>query len=481
MKKIKTANILSSFKSRKFKYGGYATLMTAVVVALLFIVNLVVDLIPARWDLTRNKMYSLSEQTYDVLEKLEADVTIYTVAEGGTPSAAIEETLRRYKEGARTITIDNIDPIRDPLTAQKYTKDGESLSSGSLVVESGEKYRIISPYDMVNYTMNQYTGQYNPESLAIEQRVTSAILFVSGAEMPVAYVLDGHDEKALPYDIEKQMQLENYEVKSLNLVTGEGVPEDASLLIINSPRRDLSAEEEQYIRQYLENEGRAIFLMDLLLNDMPNFNTLFKSYGIALQDVIVVEGSANSYAYGNPLWVVPEFKDHDIVSPLVSRDLKIIVPGSQGIEALDVRKSTLKIEPLMVSSSASFGRAKDSASTNLEKEEEDLAGPFNLAVAVTDDVYDMVNNETKITKLVVFASSGFLETGIEGSTDLLLNSFNWLHEREEGITIRPKSLKITPLKINEMQYRIYGALTAFIIPLLILASGLVVWLRRRHL
>ena len=81
---ISKMDILQSFKSRKFKYGGYATLLTLIVIAALIIVNLVADLIPVRMDLTWNKMYSLSDQTHDVLDNLQDDIMIHFIGEQGS-------------------------------------------------------------------------------------------------------------------------------------------------------------------------------------------------------------------------------------------------------------------------------------------------------------------------------------------------------------------------------------------------------------
>ncbi|MDD2504392.1 MAG: hypothetical protein PHG58_11210, partial [Clostridia bacterium] len=70
----KNINILQSFKNKKFRYGSYATLVTLIVLAALIVVNLAADLLPVRIDLTTNKMYSLSEQTENVLDNLDKDV-----------------------------------------------------------------------------------------------------------------------------------------------------------------------------------------------------------------------------------------------------------------------------------------------------------------------------------------------------------------------------------------------------------------------
>jgi ABC-2 type transport system permease protein len=476
----KKATILQSFKSKKFKYGSYATLMTIFVIAALIIVNLVADLIPVRMDLTWNKMYSLSDQTHDVLDNLQDDIMIHFIGEQGSADQIISEIVQRYTSYSNRISTDYIDPVRDPITAQKFTKDGEQLADGSLVVERGDVYRIISQYDLYNFSQSS-TGSLQIESLAVEQRLTSAILYVSGAEMPVAYQLEGHGEAPLDFSITDQMELENFDLKSLNLLGLGTVPEDADLLIFNAPVRDLSEDETKVLKEYLENQGRAIFLMSLLREDLPNFQSVFRSYGVQLTNSLVIEGEQGSYIGGNPLYLLPVVGDHAIVKPIKDNSLPLFLPIAQAIEEADTVRNTVTIEPLLTTSGKAFARHAASEETSPEKQEEDLTGPFATAVAIEDSIYNLVDNETNLTRLVVIGSSEFLNTGWEGATNLFMNSLNWIFEREESISIRPKSLTLQPLNIATPQLRIYSALALIVIPLGCLIMGLAVWLRRRNL
>ncbi len=476
---MKKLNISRSLKSKKFKYGGYATLLTAIVIVLLIVINLVASAIPARWDLTADKKYTLSEQTLKILDRIDKDIVIYNVRESGQENPMtdyfqydIETLLNRYKANSAHIRVDEIDPIRDPGTAQKYSTEEQNLMVGSIVVEHGDKHRVISPYDMLD--VNNY-------NLVIEQRLTSAISFVMGEDSPVVYTLTGHHESELPTSISYAMDLENFEIKELNLAVSEGVPEDAAILIINSPKTDLLDEEVDYITEYLENEGRAFITIDPLTEELENFEKVFNSYGITVQNAFIIEGQNDRYVLGNPLYIVPEYKDHDITTPLIGgRDL-FYVPFVQGIEILDTKKRSTLIEPLMVTSGKAFARPTTMEGTSIEKQDGDIEGPFNVAVAITNEDYHMVDNTSKITKLVVIGNSQFQNTKLGSATNLVLNSLNWLHERKENIAVRPKSLIITPLNINENQKRAYGTVTIVIMPLALLVSGLVMWLRRRHL
>ncbi|HHU49581.1 MAG: GldG family protein [Caldicoprobacterales bacterium] len=477
--KFANKKVFQSFKSRKFKYGSYATLMTLIVIAVLIVVNLVVDMIPVRIDLTWNKLYSLSEQTYKVLDNLEDEIWIYYIGEEGNTNPAVEEIVQRYASYSSLISTGYMDPVRDPITAQKYIKDGDQLSAGSLIVECGDVYRVITQYDMYNFV--QTASGLQVESMAVEQRLTSAIMFVSGASMPVAYQLEGHGEAPLDAATARQMELENFHMESLNLIGLDKVPEDADLLIINGPERDLSEEEADVLKAYLENKGRAIFLMNLRLEDMANFQSVFRTYGFQLSNSLVIEGEQGNYVVGNPLYLIPQINDHEIVAPIKNQGIPVIIPGAQAIEVQDTVRNTLTIQPLLTTSEKAYARSTDSEETSLEKQEDDESGSFVLAAAIEDNIYNYAANETYMTRIVVIGSSQFLNTGWESSTDLFMNSLNWIFEREDSISIRPKSLGVQPLNVTSTQLRIYAALSLIVIPLGCMILGLVTWLRRRNL
>ena len=415
------------------------------------------------------------------MSNIDEDITIYNIGEPGTGNVMIDEIVQRYARLNGHIRTDYLDPVRDPITAQKYTKDGGQLSYGDLLVVHGEVFRIISQYDMYNFSQSQSTGERQVESLAVEQRLTSAILFVSGAEMPVAYQLEGHGEASLNYDTTKQVELENFNLQTLNLLGLDEVPEDTNLLIINGPQRDLSEDELAVLEKYFSNSGKAIFMIDVLIQDLSNFQTLFQTYGIQLSNSLVIEGEQGKYIGGNPLYVLPDLSSHEIVSPIKSNSIPLVIPGAQAIEVSDSTRNTLTIESILTTSDKAYGRSATSAETSLEKQTTDISGPFSLAVAIEDRVYNLSANETYTARMVVVGNSGFLNTGMEGASNLFMNSLNWVFEREESISIRPKTLGVQPLTITATQQKIYGALAMIIIPLACLLAGLAVWLRRRNL
>lgn len=477
---MKKLDLFKSFKSKKFKYGGYATLMTAVVIAIVLIVNLVIEQIPLTMDMTQNKMFSLSDQTKKIIDSVEEDVELVALYETGSESPTVDEILQKYSNVSKNISYRTIDPIRYPQLVSEYQENGESLDTGDIIVKSGERNKIISRYDMYNYSQANQYGQQQVESLAVEQQITSAINYVTTEDLPVIYTIAGHDESSIGYDIRKQIGLENFEIEELNLVTQDAVPEDASILVINSPKRDISKDELDKIESYIENAGKAMIFLDYINVDMPNMNTLLKQYGLELQKCMVVEMDKNHYST-YPHVLVPEIQGHSVTSPLKTSDEVCIIPSSMGLGELDKKRRTVKVEPLLTTTDQSFGKTGEN--TKYEKEEGDIDGPFNIAVAVTDNRYE--DNESIESKLVVVANARFINdqqfSAWSGNSDFVLNSINYLADREESISIRPKDLRVRPLTITASQSLIWAVVVIVIIPLAILLTGLFIWLRRRHL
>ena len=463
---------------KKVRYGSYSSLIAVVVIAILIIVNLVVDQLPFNWDLTANKLYSISEQTTNMLDGLEDDIDIIALYEKGTQRSIVDEILNRYTMYSKKVNLEYVDPIQNPGYMKQFEKEGESLSQGSLIVKSGDKFKTISRFDLYNYS---YQGDSpRAESLVVEQRVTSAIMYVTSDDNPMIYSLQGHGETKMPYELSKQLENENYDIGELNLITEEKVPEDADMLFIMSPKRDLSEDEENKIREYLENSGRIVFIMDFLDVEIPRFEGILKSYGVGLSGAMAVEEDTNRFM-NFPIWLVPKLGGHEILKPIKSGDMFTLLPYAQPIEELDTKRRSLEIDSLLTTSDVAWGKT-NLDEQDLEKSADSLSGPFDLALAVTDKPD---NYEDKPTKLIVIGGSRFLDSQflgqVPGNLNLMLNSFNWLQDREESISIRPKSLGLKRLRMTQQQSLIMSGVAVILIPAIILIMGIIVWARRRHL
>lgn len=469
---MKKLEIKKSFKSRKFKYGGYATLLTSMVLIILLVANLVVDKLDLKYDMTKNKLYSLSEQSYNVMDKLSKDINIISFNKQGSENPSIAEVLNKYRAKTKKITLQSIDPNINPQIAKKYSSTENAIANGSIVVESGSKFKVIKESDLYNMTQDQSTGESSVQSLAVEQKITGAIMYVANDKNSVVYNLEGHKEKPLPDVVTQGLSNQNFTVKTLNLL-GDWKPKSGDMLLVSSPSIDITKGELYKLKDFFSKGGRGIFLMDVQKVKFPNFEDLMSTFGIQIEQSVILEGDSQQF-YQEPVYLIPKMNNHAIVNPMVAAKLPILFPIAQPIGQLKVKKTSLKIEPLLTTSDKSWGK-KNLNSSSTEKEAGDIDGPFDVAVAITD------TEETGSAKIVVFSSSGFLNVTDGGNQDLFMNSMNWVQDLKENISITPKDLTTEKLKITKAQALGYSALVVIVIPVIVLIAGVVVWLRRRHL
>lgn len=478
MKKI---GLRESFQSRKFRYGGYATLLVVIAMAIVIAINVLVDLIPLRLDLTQNQLYSISDQTKQVLTKLKSEVTVASITKVGQENTMVKEILAKYTAASKKVKLISVDPERNPGWSKKYDKNGTGLREGTLVVICGEKFKTIEQWDFYDYSQQDQNSQPQASSLKVEQRLTSAIQFVTADRNTTVYNLQGHGEESLgSSNLLTPIENENYATKDLTLLTIGAIPADADILIVLSPKSDLTQEDAEKVRNYLKAGGRMVIAMDLVEKTFPNFQEVLSGYGVRVDPVLAVEGD-NKHYVSLPLYLVPNLESHDILSPLSSQEMQVLFPNSQTLSILDLKKKSLKHEALLKTSENSWAKSDWKTMKTYAKEKNDAEGPLTLAMAITDPAADPAKG--KDTKLVVFASSAFLSAidSAPGNQDLFMNSLSWLSEKKEDITIRAKNLMQFRLRFTEFQSLLFSGIIVILMPLLVFGLGLATWLRRRHL
>ncbi|MBE3131150.1 MAG: Gldg family protein, partial [Acidobacteria bacterium] len=121
---MKAQTLFRSLRSSKFRHGGYATLMIVAALAVIVAVNILVDLVPAKLDLTENRLFSLSEETLRILRGLSSDVTITSITRKGSEDPTIKEILARYAQTSGRVKLAAVDPERNPGWSKSYDATG---------------------------------------------------------------------------------------------------------------------------------------------------------------------------------------------------------------------------------------------------------------------------------------------------------------------------------------------------------------------
>ena len=475
--------------NKKFRFGGYAALATFIVIALVIVLNLLVDRIPATLDLTGEKLFTLAPQTEKILESLQEDINIYGLFEAGKEPDFVDEILKKYARASRKIRLKYVDPYRNPGLLERYKTGDKEPGAGSLILAADKRFEVLNQAELFTYSKppgNDPFGMHTAQSMKAEERLTGAILLLTGQKRPTVYVLQGHLEESLPFELKQRLEDDNYKVKSLNLLTEGSVPADADVLLVLSPGTDLAAQETREIRDFLINRRKhAFFTLDIVAKDLvrTNLDSLLRGFGVTIQRVLIFEGDPQYHIPQLPIGLVPEIKLHSITADLIVADLAVLFPQAQAITQPEVMRRSVDVEPLLLTSDKAWGKL-DLENLTFEPLPEDTAGPFTLAAAITDAGQ---TNQDEV-RIVVTGSSFFLypekAVGVPlqgpGNLDFMLNAISWLYGKEALISIRPKSLTRLPLRLTQQQFFLFSGISVILIPLLIFGAALGLWLRRRH-
>lgn len=479
LKKNKTKAMPKIVNKRSLKNGSYSMMITALVIAIIVIINLVVNSLPStytKFDLSDTKLFTISDETKNELTNLNEDITIYLIAQEGNEDSTIVELLDKYVALSSNVSVVYKDPVLYPNFVSAYASDG--LNENSLIIESAKRFKVID-YSEIYQTTTDYTTYESTTEFDGEGQLTSGIDYVTSDDLPVMYVLEGHSEAELSTALQQEIEQENITVQSLSLVTNETVPEDCKCLLIYAPLKDISTEESQKIADYLNGGGNAFIVSGYTEEELANFNALLASYGVEKTAEVVFEGDANNYATPYNHYLVPNLESHEITAPLVTANEKVLLPYAMGIKQLDTISDTITVTSLLSSTDSAYGKLLTAETSTTEKEDGDVAGPFDLAVALTNTI-----DENTESKMILAASDYLLDDSANqsvsgGNYDFILNSISWLCEHESSITIHSKSLDSAMLVLTAAQINFWSLIIMILLPLIVIVTGIVVWLRRR--
>jgi len=451
---------------RSAKFGISTGLSILFLAAILILAQTLSTRHSFRFDTTKNKRYSLSQQTVKILKSLKRDVN-FTCCYKETTRGKIEleDLLKEYSNKSPHIKYQFIDPDKNPVLARRY----EITNYGTTVVESGDMEEKV----------------YG----TTEEKVTNAILKVTRKKKKVVYFATGHGEKSIDdnepsgiNELGKAIEGENYEVKEI-FTMRDSIPEDCQVLVFAGPTKDIFPAEREMVERYLDKGGKVLVLIDPM-NELPELIKILNKYGIDATNSVVIDKFGKLLA-GNYLTpVVNNYGEHAI-----TKNFRVasFFPQARALKKVEDVDSSVDVEILASTSSSSY------AETNIDtliagktqfRPGEDISGPVHIALVASKSAGSSSNGDSEkrpTSRLVVFGDSDFASNAymkLSGNSDLILNTINWLAEEEDLIAIRPKSSLTQPVILTSQQGRVVFWLPVVGLPALIAVIGIIVVVRR---
>lgn len=458
-------------------------LLIAIIIVAYFAINYAVEKANiADIDLTKEKLYSISQETKDKLGNMEKDVTIsiYNMYD------YVKDFAYQYARLNEHIKIEEVENLTSK--TKWKTEYGVSDTDAFIVISTDEREKFLSNYDLYTYDYTTYE-----EKDITEEAITNAILDVITIVKPKVYFLTGHNMYSSTYFqyLQTSLQDEANEVEELDLIKKGSVPEDCNLLVISALKEDIKSSEKDSLIKYIKKGGEILLLLDPNLDNikLTNFQKVLNEYGVSVSNGVLLEGDANKMVYGAPNLVIATMNNNSSITKNVNMDLNLCLMNAGKITVAsseELEKKNVTLETLATVSDKAFYRT-DLQSTNQNKigSDEDAARSI-VAAMMTKKIDDETTSKLIVYSNTVFATNTAIRIGstteytlnFYNNRDILLNSVSYLTEREENITIR-KDIEAVNYDVTEAQNRIILAII-FAVPVIIIILGIVIWIMRRR-
>ena len=480
-------------KKRRMKIGALSLISTILVIAAVIAVNYFVDYVADRYvleiDMTTESEYEISDETAQLLSTLNEPITITVLCD--ETDYADDEDLRRlpkvfqrYEQlSGGKVTVKYINAVANPSIFNSYNDLGD-LSTQDIIVESEKRYKSMNPHDLLEYTSSSNnsgsSGSAYVTGLRAEQRLTSAILYVTANKVPKAAYITGHQERTDLENMEDLLYSGNYEVDSLSLMQVGEIPSDVDMLIISEPKGDYTNEEIEMLDQFMENGGKMIVTYATNTPSLPNLDAYFEEWGVSYKNQLVCD-TERCYASYNA-YLLPNLVTLEGLTDNLDNSGFTILPGARPIEVLWENDNWKGTQVLMTSSDTAYAKDLSSETISYEQTDEDAKGPFNLGVLAYQT---KMHNLDSTRADILFLNAGFLSDSALGdrsfmNKDYFLAALNFMSDDSETVSIESKDLTTERLVVTGAARRVLYYLLIFIIPGVCLISGVVVWVRRRH-
>lgn len=452
-------------KARQTRYAAYAAVYILVVLAILVIANMLGDRYSKSYDATGNKRYSLSEQTAKIVKGLKQDATItYFDRPDGFKSA--KDTLDQYRELSPKVHVNYVDAEKDPMLARQ----AGVKRIPTTMVQIGDRKE-----EAKGTTEEGITGAFIRDL----KNTTRTVCFVTGSG---EHQIDNSDRSGFSR-FKDLLSKDEYQSKSINLLQNAQVPQDCTVLVVAGPTGDYIQPEVDAIKKYVEEGGRAFFMLDPPLKigreeiaDNDALTNLLASWGVTPQKDLILDLNpvGQLIGAGPQVALVSSYGTQPIVSEM--KGTMTGFPITRSLEIKSTDKST--VEKLFDSSDSSLATTNLSSPEVKVNDPKNKKGPSTIAAAGTY----RTGKDNSQGRFVVVGSSSWAENSFvnfNGNRDLALNAMNWLSSDEDLISIRPKDQEDRRITMTRAQMSLVRTTSQFLLPLFVLVAGISVWWKRR--
>ncbi len=473
--------------TKKTKYGINSSVIIIGAIIITLLVNALLitfdNKMSLEIDLTKNDIYKLTDETKEVIKQIDEETKIVVLYNGQQSEimTILTSLINKYTEENENIVAEVLDYYSNPMALTEYVGAIENISypDYAMIFVQGDKYDTAEVSSYVTTS-----GYSNIENVITNKLAT----FVDGFKISEILVTEGHGERTNAGFV-SVLSMYNYQVRSINLLTEDIPDNEKSLVIINSPADDFSAEEIEKLDRFLDKGGnvQVYFEPNVSNNELTNLESyLAQNWSIVRNHNVIVDGdkkletgSETTDRYGSI--TVAELSDSEMVAPIKSSKRNIVYSTANALEIASDKETNVEVVPVLTTT-------PDAVARDISQVNEPVAGgvmrnKYNVMLTSTRNNYTL--DEKIYTGRVVVSGSGYMMDTLIGDSryaneDLLINSINWMRGSEAGISVRAKEIPEGSLSLSSGQFWGWFIGLVAVVPLLLLGFGIFVFVKRRY-
>lgn len=415
-----------------------------------------------QFDWTANARHTLSDTSLQLLSELDKDIQIKVfISPEDQYRPAVVELLDRYQAHTDKLVISYIDPAFAP----EQVRALNIQQQGEMVISQGEQQQHV--FDLS------------------EQSLTNALISVSRQQEQWLVFIEGHGERSLFEQSNsslttwaQQLQSQGFKLHAHNLAKTPELPDNTAALVIASPTRDWLAGEVAIITDYLNNGGNLLWLAEP--DQSHSLNALAESLGIEFIQGTVMDPNTIMLGIDDPRFVlISDYANHPV--GIATANVSLMAEATAIQLAESENTSDWQYLNLLNSQPDAWVESTDINQDNLLfqqfDEGADMPGPFSLGYVISRQ------QEQNSQRIAVIGDGDFVSNAYIGNAanlDLAMALSNWLAHDDKLINIPVKTSVGTQLSLTKNQSIIIGLGFLVVLPLILLATGLGIWWRRRR-
>ncbi len=503
------------------KKGGYSIAITAIVLAGIIVLNILLGALSERFvlefDMTTEKENSISEENVDYIKKIKKPVTVTVcgaeesyvqylaaIAEQNYGIQAQYDTsvakyfnqtlklVRKYGEYNNEIAVEFVDTQSSEFMQIASDYSNENLQYGDIIVSTVKdddtvRHKKIGFEDIYVIQEDYSTYQMVIAGNNLETALTGAIAYVlSDVETKVA-IFTGHSLNDYTASYKELLEDNNFDVTTIadNVITD--ISNEYDLIVIPGASKDFLENEISVISRFLDNDGKLgkgmLVFADAAAPYLTNFYDFLSEWGTSIEEGILFETDQDNYMPNDPTCLGSYNSGAD---PTLSNMQLCISSANVVMQTSFEKEDYMAAAPIMQTPDTVVAAPKGTAA-GWNGADEYTKDSYSTVIEGLKSNYDEDDNEIE-TRVTVFSSLSFLdseynETQTVANKDItLVMAERASNAQNMGISFVSKSITNQSFAQSVSQKSAAAIMWIFmiILPVAVLVVGTVVYFKRRN-